>query len=46
MKKSVYQQRGDKVKILINEARVRNNLNDEGLAKKIGMPVEGGKEDT
>ncbi|MCD7994359.1 MAG: hypothetical protein LUK37_22280 [Clostridia bacterium] len=39
MKKSAYQQKGDEVKILINEAKVRNNLNDEGLAKKIGMPL-------
>ena len=39
MKKSAYQQMGDEVKILINEAKVRNNLNDEGLAKKIGMPL-------
>ena len=39
MKKSAYQQHEDEVKILINEAKVRNNLTDEGLAKKIGMPL-------
>ena len=39
MKKSDYQQRGDEVKILINEAKVRNNLTDEGLAKKMNMPL-------
>ena len=39
MKKSAYQQREDEVKILINEAKIRNNLTDEGLAKKIGMPL-------
>lgn len=39
MKKSAYQQREDEVKILINEVKVRNNLTDEGLAKKIGMPL-------
>lgn len=39
MKKSVYHQHEDEVKILINEAKVRNDLTDEGLAKKMGMPL-------
>lgn len=37
MKKSYYQRRSDDVKILIHEAKVKNNLTDEMLAKKIGM---------
>lgn len=39
MKKSAYQQREDEVKLLISEAKIRNNLTDEGLARKIGMPL-------
>lgn len=39
MKKSLYQKKEDDVKLLINEAKIRNNLKDEGLAKKIGMPL-------
>lgn len=38
MKKSIYQQQEDEVKLLISEAKIRNNLTDEGLARKIGMP--------
>ena len=39
MKKSAYQRHEDDVKLLIHEAKVRNNLTDEGLAKRIGMPL-------
>lgn len=38
-KKNYYQQRSDDVRMLIAEAKVRNNLTGEGVAKKIGMPV-------
>lgn len=38
MTKSYYQRREDEVKILIAKAKVRNNLTDAQLAKKIGMP--------
>lgn len=38
MSKSYYQRREDEVKILIAKAKVRNNLTDAQLAKKIGMP--------
>lgn len=38
MRKSSYQQNEDEVKLLISEAKIRNNLTDEGLARKIGMP--------
>lgn len=38
-KKSYYQQREDEIKITIAEAKVRHNLTDEALAKKIGMPL-------
>ena len=39
MKKSAYQRQEDEVKLLFHEAKVRNNLTDEGLAKRIGMPL-------
>ena len=39
MKKSAYQRHEDEVKLLIHEAKVRNKLTDEGLAKRIGMPL-------
>lgn len=39
IKKSYYQRREDELKILISKAKVRNGLTDEGLAKKIGMPL-------
>lgn len=38
-KKNYFQQRSDDVKLLIAEAKVRNNLNNAGVAKKIGMPL-------
>lgn len=38
-KKNYYKQREDEMKILIATAKVRNNLTNEGLAKKIGMPA-------
>lgn len=38
MKKSEYQRQEDEVKLLICEAKIRNNLTDEGLARKIGIP--------
>lgn len=37
MQKSYYQRREDELKILIAEAKVKNNLTDADLAKKIGM---------
>lgn len=37
MSKSYYQRCEDEVKILITEAKVRNNLTDKDLAKKIGI---------
>ncbi len=39
VKKSTYQKNADEVKILINEAKTRNDLTDEKLAKRIGMPL-------
>lgn len=39
LKKNYYEQREDEMKILIATAKVRNNLTNEGLAKKIGMPA-------
>lgn len=39
MAKSYYQQREDETKILIAEAKVRNNLTDVQLAQKIGIPL-------
>lgn len=38
-KKSYYQRREDELKILIAKVKVKNDLTDEGLAKKIGMPL-------
>lgn len=38
MPKSYYQRREEELKILIAEAKVKNNLTDAALAKKIGMP--------
>ncbi len=38
-KKTYYQQREDEIKIMISEAKVKNNLTNESLAKKIGMPL-------
>lgn len=38
MAKSYYQQREDEIKIIIAEAKIRHNLTDEELSKKIGMP--------
>lgn len=38
LKKNYYKQREDDMKILIATAKVRNNLTNEALAKKIGMP--------
>lgn len=37
-RKSYYQQREDDTKLLIAEARTRNNLTNKELAKKIGVP--------
>lgn len=39
LKKNYYKRREDDMKILIAAAKARNNLNNQGLAKKIGMPV-------
>lgn len=39
MAKSYYQRREDETKILIAEAKVKNNLTDEALAKRIGMTL-------
>lgn len=36
--KSYYQQREDEIKITIAEAKIRHNLTDAALARKIGMP--------
>lgn len=36
-KKNEYQKQEDDVKVLIAEAKVRNDFTDEQLAKKIGM---------
>lgn len=33
MKKSAYQRQEDEVKLLIHEAKVRNNLTDEGMRR-------------
>lgn len=38
MAKSYYQRREDELKLLISEAKIKNNLTDKELAKKIGMP--------
>jgi len=37
--KNYYRQREDELKIVIATAKVKHNLTDEGLAKKIGMPI-------
>lgn len=37
MKKSIYQQKEDDVKVLVYEAKVRNGLTDAGLAKRLGI---------
>lgn len=39
VKKNYYKRREDDMKILIATAKARNNLNNSGLAKKIGMPL-------
>lgn len=39
VKKNYYKRREDDMKILIAAAKARNNLTNEKLAKKIGMPV-------
>lgn len=39
LKKNYYRQREDDMKILIATAKTRNNLTNEKLAKKIGMPA-------
>lgn len=38
VQKSYYQQREDEVKIIIAEIKVKLNLTDEALAKKVGIP--------
>lgn len=37
MKKNEYRCLMDSAKVLLYEAKVRNNLSDEGLAKKLGV---------
>ena len=39
MKKSAYQRHEDEVKLLIHDAKERNNLTDEGLVHRIGRPL-------
>ena len=39
LKKNYYRRREDDMKILIATAKTRNNLTNEGLAKRIGMPA-------
>lgn len=39
MNRDIYQHKEDEVKILINEAKIRNHLTDGGLAKKMGISV-------
>lgn len=36
-KKTYFQRKEDDIKILISEAKTKNNLTDKALAKKIGM---------
>lgn len=40
LKKNYYKQREDDMKILIAAAKTRNNLTNNSLAKKIGMPAD------
>lgn len=37
LKKNYYKRREDDMKVLIAEAKARNNLDNKGLAKKIGV---------